>query len=304
MRKNARLVVALATMAFTVVAATATYVVRPGDSLSGIAARNNTTVDALASANHIKNPNVISIGQVLVLPNEGTYLVRPGDTLEGIAQQLGVSTDQLAEANGITNPNRIYVGTRLQVDSHTIPFTPEVRRPQTYTVRSGDTLGAIAIRFSTSVGRLAEANKIANPNLITAGTVLVVTEGAWLCPVPGASFFNDWGFPRSGGRFHSGNDLFATRGTPVLAPVGGVVRQVTGSIGGHQVDLLGDDGTLYIASHLDRFGADGTVTAGETIGYVGDSGNAVGSRPHVHFEIHPDNGEAVNPFPVLSEACP
>jgi len=290
-------------MVLAVAATAATYVVRSGDSLSRIAAKNDTTVQALVKANHIKNPNLISVGQVLIIPNKKSYIVQAGDTLEGIAKRLGITVGQLAKANGITDPNIIYVGTRLQVGSDTAVFDPEIQQPQTYTVRRGDTLSAIAARFATSVNRLADANGIKDPNLITAGTVLMVTEGAWLCPVPEATFFNDWGFPRSGGRFHTGNDMFASRGTPVRAPVGGVVRQVTGSIGGFQVNLMGNDGTLYIASHLDRFGAKGAVTAGQTIGYVGDSGNAIGSRPHVHFEIHPDNGDAVNPYPVLSKAC-
>lgn len=290
-------------MVLAVAATTATYVVRSGDSLSRIAERNDTTVQALVDANHIKNPNLIAVGQVLIIPNKESYVVQAGDTLEGIAKRLGITVEQLARANGITDPNLIYVGTRLQVGSDAPAFDPEVQEPQTYTVRRGDTLSAIALRFATSVDRIADVNGIKDPNLITAGTVLVVTEGAWLCPVPGATFFNDWGFPRSGGRFHTGNDLFASRGTPVQAPVGGVVRQVTGSIGGFQVNLLGNDGTLYIASHLDHFGADGVVVAGEIIGYVGDSGNAIGSRTHVHFEIHPNNRDAVNPYPVLSKAC-
>ncbi|GBD84937.1 muramidase-2 precursor [bacterium BMS3Abin02] len=290
-------------MVLAVAATTATYVVVSGDSLSRIAARNGTTVQALVDANHIENPNSIAVGQVLIIPNDKAYIVQAGDTLEGIAKQLGITVERLARANGITDPNRIYVGARLEVGTDTAAFDPEVRESQTYTVRRGDTLSAIALRFATSVDRLVDTNAIKDPNLITAGTVLTVSEGAWLCPVAGATFFNDWGFPRSGGRFHTGNDLFASRGTPVLAPVGGIVRQVTGSIGGFQVNLLANDGTLYIASHLDHFGAAGAVAAGQIIGYVGDSGNAIGSRPHVHFEVHPDSGDAVNPYPVLSKAC-
>jgi murein DD-endopeptidase MepM/ murein hydrolase activator NlpD len=82
-----------------------------------------------------------------------------------------------------------------------------------------------------------------------------------------------------------------------------VVRQVVGTIGGYQFNLQGDDGVLYIGSHMDRFGASGRVHAGEIIGYVGDSGNAEGSRPHLHFEVHPDGGAAVNPYPALAKAC-
>ena len=114
---------------------------------------------------------------------------------------------------------------------------------------------------------------------------------------------NDWGFPRSGGRFHEGNDLFAARGTAAVAVVAGTARQTVGQIGGKQVKLTGDDGVAYYYTHLDGFGAAGRVKAGDVIGYVGTSGNARGSAPHVHFELHPGGGAAANPFPVVAGAC-
>jgi murein DD-endopeptidase MepM/ murein hydrolase activator NlpD len=114
---------------------------------------------------------------------------------------------------------------------------------------------------------------------------------------------NDWGFPRSGGRFHEGNDLFAPRGTPAVATVSGEVVQKTGKIGGNQVKLFGDDGVSYYYTHLDAFGASGRVQAGDVIGYVGTSGNAAGGTPHVHFEIHPGDGAAINPYPRVSAVC-
>ena len=83
------------------------------------------------------------------------------------------------------------------------------------------------------------------------------------------------------------------------APVAGVVTQVTGSAGGHQFMLDGDDGNTYRGSHMDRFGAGGRVEAGTVIGYVGDSGNARGSDPHLHFQIHPGGGQVENPYPSL-----
>jgi LysM repeat protein len=284
-----------------IVTGNAVYVVQSGDTLSSIAVKNGTTVKALVQANHLDNPDRILVGDTLTIPGSDTYVVQPGDTLEAVAARLGVSVRQLAAANGITNTNVIYVGTRLRLEGPQVAV--DVAAPVHYTIRPGDTLGTIALRFSTSIDHLATMNAIRNPNVIKAGMDLIIDEGAWICPVPGATFFNDWGFPRSGGRFHGGNDLFAPRGTPVYAPVGGTVRQVIGSIGGNQVDLLGNDGTLYIASHLDRFGATGNVAAGDVIGYVGNTGDAVGARTHVHFELHPAGGEAVNPYPVLAKAC-
>jgi LysM repeat protein len=285
-----------------VVTGNAVYVVKSGDNLSKIATKNGTTVQAIVDANHIRNPNLITVGDSLVIPGETTYLVQPGDTLAKIAARTGVPVEQIKTANGITNPNMIYAGTQLRLEG---PDTPveQVKQPTNYTVKRGDTLGGIALRFSTTVSELARTNSIRNPNIIQLGAVLTVQEGGWLCPVPDASFFNDWGFPRSGGRFHTGNDLFAPRGSPVYAPVDGTVKQVNGSLGGHQANLYGSDGTLYIASHLDRFGASGHVSAGDIIGYVGNTGNAAGGSTHVHFEMHPNSGDAVNPYPVLSKAC-
>ncbi len=114
---------------------------------------------------------------------------------------------------------------------------------------------------------------------------------------------NDWGFPRTGGRFHEGNDLFAPRGTPFIAPVSGTVVRKVGKIGGNQVKLMGDNGVGYYGTHLDRFGKSGRVAAGEAIGYVGNTGNARGTATHLHFEIHPGGGAAVNPYPTIARVC-
>ncbi len=88
-----------------------------------------------------------------------------------------------------------------------------------------------------------------------------------------------------------------------MAPVAGIVSHLTGAVGGNQFRLRGDDDTTYLGSHMDGFGASGRVNAGDVVGYVGDSGNARGGRPHVHLEIHPDNGPAMNPYPVVRAVC-
>lgn len=303
-------------------AATSTYVVRRGDTLAGIARRFGTSVSALVSGNSLRDANLIRVGQRLTVPgggdgepaaagasapaervpSVGSHVVRAGETLAGIARRYGTSVDQIVAANGITG-GRIYAGQRLLLS----PATSGSRGPSTYRVAAGDTLGAIARRFGTTVGAIARENGLADPDHVRIGATLRIPGRAGpasvVCPVPGARFMNDWGFPRSGGRFHEGNDLFAPRGTPVRAPVAGTVTQLTGRIGGHQVKLVGDDGTGYYATHLDRFGRAGRVAAGEVIGYVGNSGNAAGGPTHVHFEVHPGQGAAVNPYPALIAAC-
>ncbi|MEQ1786632.1 MAG: LysM peptidoglycan-binding domain-containing M23 family metallopeptidase, partial [Acidimicrobiales bacterium] len=180
----------------------------------------------------------------------------------------------------------------------------------TYTVRAGDTLSSVAQKLGTTVSALVAANGITNPNSVTVGRTLKVPAGgsgggaSIVCPVQGgARFMNDWGFPRSGGRFHEGNDLFAPKGRPAVATVAGTAVQTVGRLGGNQVKLRGDDGVSYYYTHLDRFGASGRVAAGAVIGYVGTTGNAAGGAPHVHFEVHPGGGAAVNPYPRLASAC-
>lgn len=127
------------------------------------------------------------------------------------------------------------------------------------------------------------------------------------CPVTGrVSFSNDWHAPRAGGAVHEGNDVFAPRGTASVAVVSGVAKWRFGSRSGLAVWLEGDDGNDYFYAHFDAWqGSERRVVAGEVIGYVGTTGDAVGTSPHTHFEIHPAGagGAAVNPYPSLVAAC-
>jgi murein DD-endopeptidase MepM/ murein hydrolase activator NlpD len=173
-------------------------------------------------------------------------------------------------------------------------------------------LSGIAARYGLPASTVAEWNGLTRANVVYAGTSLVLYRPnpvsatppvAIQCPVPGAQFSNDWGFPRAMGRVHAGNDLYAPRGTAVRAPVSGTVTTAQGSIGGNQIRLTDAAGNQWVGSHLDRFGATGSVRAGEVIGYVGDTGNARGSRPHLHLQYHPGGGAPVNPYPIVRPAC-
>jgi len=310
------------------------HMVARGDSLYRIAATYGTTVATLIKTNNLANPNLIYPGQQLVVPGttgsgsvgsggssggsdgesngpnqkpDGSYtrsgryhIVQKGETLEEIAAQYsGVSVKDITTANGITN-QVIYTGTRLFLDGPTLTATGTTGSG-TYTVQRGDRLGDIATRYGTSISKIASSNGITNVNLIRAGQRLEVPGGGntWVCPVADASFFNDWGFPRAGGtRFHEGNDLFTTYSAPILAPVSGTVGFKTGPLGGLQFNLKGSDGVEYIGSHLSAKERDGRVNAGDIIGYVGTSGNAQGTHPHLHFGMYL-GGLAINPYPTL-----
>lgn len=125
-----------------------------------------------------------------------------------------------------------------------------------------------------------------------------------VCPVAGPSAFGDtWGAPRSGGRRHQGVDMLGPTGTPLAAVVSGYAEFKTNTLGGNAVGLKGSNGNYYYYAHLDRWeGGSRNVTRGEIIGYMGDTGNATGT-PHLHFEIHPGGGAAVNPYPSVRAVC-
>ena len=96
-----------------------TYVIQPGDTLSGIAARYGTTVAELTRLNGISDPDRIYAGNTLKVPESGStaryYTIRSGDTLSGIAARFGTTVSAIAALNGIANPDRIYAGDTIRI---------------------------------------------------------------------------------------------------------------------------------------------------------------------------------------------
>jgi len=139
-----------------------------------------------------------------------------------------------------------------------------------------------------------------------AGLPPAATPGFY-CPVQGgASFIDSWGFPRSGGRRHKGVDMFNSRNTPLVAVVDGRVKFSSNSLGGLSTHLYAG-GTTYYYTHLEKhptnISSGQNVKAGTVIGYLGNSGNARYTSPHLHFEIRPNN-VAINPYPTVRHYCP
>lgn len=131
-------------------------------------------------------------------------------------------------------------------------------------------------------------------------------------PVQGRCSFGDsWGYPRSGGRVHLGVDIIAAEGHLLYAVSDGKVEKIytdyPGSLAGNGVRLRMADGTYFFYAHMSAL-ADGIdvgvpVKAGQIVGYVGSTGDA--GTPHLHFEVHPQGGSAVNPYPLVKaiDAC-
>jgi murein DD-endopeptidase MepM/ murein hydrolase activator NlpD len=157
---------------------------------------------------------------------------------------------------------------------------------------------------ASSTSALVEALKPLQNVGMTLPEALALGMGQF--PLLGvANWTDDWLDPRAGPppHQHQGNDLFAAFDTPVRAPVDGVVRFEDAGLGGKGAFVTAPDGTYYYMAHLNGFNtslANGAaVKQGQIVGYNGDSGNAKGGAPHVHFEIHPRGGAAVNPKPIL-----
>jgi murein DD-endopeptidase MepM/ murein hydrolase activator NlpD len=151
----------------------------------------------------------------------------------------------------------------------------------------------------TSGGRTGTGGAGSAPIGVLNGDVYI---DAIVCPMPGSAYGDSWGAPRSGGRRHEGVDMLAPTGTPIFAVVSGTARFSQNRLGGNAVSLVGDNGNRYYYAHLSRYeGSSRRVTQGELIGYNGDTGNATGV-PHLHFEVHPGGGLAVNPTPSVRAA--
>lgn len=126
-------------------------------------------------------------------------------------------------------------------------------------------------------------------------TVTFPIAGNW-------NFIDSWGFERAGGkRSHQGADIFSRYGNPVVAVEDGVIRVAINSLGGNTVYLYGRSGNRYYYAHLSAVadGIDGQqVEVGQYLGKVGTSGNAIGTPPHLHFEVKPPGGDTSNVYPM------
>jgi murein DD-endopeptidase MepM/ murein hydrolase activator NlpD len=131
-------------------------------------------------------------------------------------------------------------------------------------------------------------------------------------PVQGRCYYSDtFGFPRSGGRVHLGVDIIAAQGNLEYAAADGTITKIytdyPGSLSGNGIRLTTSDGSYFFYAHMsklaDGIGVGSKVHAGQIVGYIGHTGDTV--VDHLHFEVHPKGGSAINPTPVVREvdAC-
>ena len=179
-------------------------VVKPGETLSDIAARYGVSVDRLLQLNGIKDPKGLQVGTKLTVPGapssptrgsggsggqggggRGNYTVKSGETISEIADRYGISSERLLALNGIRDPKGLQVGSRI-----TVPTTgtakpskpasaggsssPASRGPGNYTVQSGETISEIADRYGISSERLLALNGIRDPKGLQVGSRITV----------------------------------------------------------------------------------------------------------------------------------
>ncbi|MEY2401358.1 MAG: hypothetical protein QOJ08_1469 [Ilumatobacteraceae bacterium] len=179
------------------------------------------------------------------------------------------------------------------------------------------TIGAVVVATGTNTN--VQAATIGPPRLEVAATALkpaIRLSQAGIVmfpmnPLPKCALSKtSFGQPRAGGRIHEGIDLMASLGQDVYAVDNGVLwrqvvnGEVNSSLSGNAWYVKVADGTYYFYGHLSGFAPGLTlgdkVTRGQVIGYVGDTGNPGPGNYHLHFEVHPKGGDAVDPFPLLT----
>ena len=184
------------------------------------------------------------------------------------------------------------------------PTVTTVAPPSLSSGQVADVLRSQQRSGASSTSALVEALRPLQNLGMTAEEALALGMGQF--PLLGtANWTDDWLDPRSGPPVHQhqGNDVFSAFDTPVRAVVDGIVRFEVGGLGGNALYLTAPDGTYYYMAHLNGFNRDlangAAVKQGQIIGYNGDSGNAKGGAPHVHFSIHPRGDAAVDPKATL-----
>ena len=245
------------------------YTVRPGDSISGIAARYSLTMDTLIAFNDLKEAWNLRTGRTLRIPNMNgiPYTVQANDNLSTISAKMLTPINVILDANDL----------------------------QSETIQAGDVLFIPGARMDANEFRQAIRRTPPSPNISSRPMILPITSRV----TSGYGYRYDPVNPRSGvRRFHWGLDLAGNTGDPVKAAMRGTVINIdhNPNLGNFIILGHGEYQTLY--AHLSAYSVrlGDNVDQGQEIGQVGSTGYTTG--PHLHFEVF-RRGVRINPLDVL-----
>lgn len=236
------------------------------------------------------------------------YTVRSGDTISSISLKFGLSNIcTLISVNNIKNVRALAAGQILKVPDYDGIL---------YTVRSGDTLEGLSVRYGVTVESILDVNDMPS-DTVMPGNVLFIPGGkldnetlqnalgnSFICPLS-CSYRISSGYGRRADPFtgvasnHTGIDLAVAQGTPIRASkYGTVVTAGWSNTYGNYVIIKHSDGYQTLYAHMTKYTVKKgqVVNQGELIGYVGSTGYSTG--PHLHFSVY-KNGNLVNPLSVV-----
>ena len=261
------------------------------------------------------------------VPNVGTLTVlaatvvasapAPSATITGLTLVLGQQVGDLPAGSVVTvgravaSADAATAAELIKIAARTVGPTPLPAPTPSATSTSkarhahgGSTGSGGSSTGSSSGGSGGSVSPMPAPSAPTKA-VLDRFPGA-VFPVRGTVEFTDtFGAYRADmkGHRHEGNDIFAKMGTPIVAVLAGTIEYSTHGIGGNNARLTDAAGDYFYYAHMERFAAGlktgNHVAKGQVIGYVGETGDAAGTSPHCHFEIHPGGGAAIDPYPYL-----
>lgn len=245
-----------------------------------------------------------------------------GPALHASALMSRVASTRSAELNALRNAGQLVVDNVRSQQEISTGTSAALNDMAELSAVFGEALDEAAERVSQAEEDLAAAEEAAAatssltgyqasfgyvpPPVLRQATITGGTQ-TMTCPLGQPNgFIDSWGFPRSGGRRHQGVDMFAAYGMPIVAVADGYVRRVYNNrLGGLSIDLVDSLGNRYYHAHLSAaFVTDNqSVTVGQLIGANGQSGNAAGTPPHLHWQFHPGDGGPVNPYPLAAALC-
>ena len=291
------------------------YRVRPGDTLQGVVSRYGISVLELVSANpSLESLDRLVAGSVLYIPREAKGLVvslPEGQTLVDLAARFGLSPVAVARANGVKDP--------LDLKPGDLVLLPGIQAKTTYQRLLAKQEAERQARLEAERRRQEELRRLAEERRRQQALAqqraqkvqraqtqrpqvrrVSYQEGAMRWPLSGFRITTYFGQRGAFQRYHTGIDLAAPYGTPIVAAKAGQVAVAGWSSWGYGFHVVVDHGggveTLY--AHMSRLAvrAGQWVEAGQVIGYVGSTGWSTG--PHLHFEVRV-NGVARNPLAYL-----